>query len=483
MKKFASLVLVALLGGLISVGVYRVFDKKTDESSVYPIAQQAPSQVYNTSYLPTYAVPENVPDFVDAADLTVHAVVHIKTEVSRRNSIYDEFFYEFFGMPLKPSQPLVATGSGVIITNDGYIVTNNHVVQNAVRLEVTLNDKRSFDAKIIGADPTTDLALIKIETTGLSYLSYGDSDALRVGEWVLAVGNPFNLTSTVTAGIVSAKAREINILGAAGAIESFIQTDAPINPGNSGGALVNTRGELVGINAAIASNTGSYAGYSFAIPVNIVKKVVNDFINFGEIQRAYIGVSIRDIDSHFAQELGLDAPQGVYVVSVVEHSSADDANIKAEDIILEIDNKPINSVSRLLETIGQRNPGDKIQVKILRNKKVINKELLLKNRDNTTDMVAKKDSKEIDILGATFERVKDDELSRLGIDNGVMVKKIRRGELMNKGVREGFIITHIDKAPVVTTDDIIRLLNGKRGGVLLEGIYPNGKRSYYAIGL
>lgn len=483
MKKFASLLFVAILGGAISVGIYKMFEKESVSADVSPANMSGNSPFYNANYMPAYAVPENVPDFVEAADLTVHAVVHIKTEVSRRNSIYDEFFFEFFGMPRQPSQPLVATGSGVIITSDGYIVTNNHVVQNALRLEVTLNDKRSFEAKIIGTDPTTDLALIKIDAVGLPYLAYGDSDAIRVGEWVLAVGNPFNLTSTVTAGIVSAKAREINILGAAGAIESFIQTDAPVNRGNSGGALVNTRGELVGINAAIASNTGSYAGYSFAIPVNIVKKVVNDFITFGEIQRAYIGVSIRDIDSQFARELGLDTPQGVYVVSVVENSSADDADIKAEDIILEIDGRPINSVSRLLESIGQRNPGDRVQVKLMRNKKIISKDVLLKNRDNTTEVIARKDNKEITTLGATFEKVSQDELSRLGIENGVQVKTVRRGELMNKGVREGFIITHIDKTPVNSTDDIVNQIQGKRGGVLIEGIYPNGKRSYYALGL
>lgn len=483
MKKFASLVLVALLGGAFAIGLYKIFEKDQTPQSVHLTAQENPLPISAPGYLASYPIPENVPDFVEAADLTVHAVVHIQTEVSRRNSVYDEFFYEFFGMPRQPSQPLVATGSGVIITSDGYIVTNNHVVQNAIRLEVTLNDKRSFEATIVGTDPTTDLALIKIETTNLPYLPYGDSDAIRVGEWVLAVGNPFNLTSTVTAGIISAKARDINILGTAGAIESFIQTDAPVNRGNSGGALVNTMGELIGINAAIASNTGSYAGYSFAIPVNIVKKVVNDFITFGELQRAYIGVTIRDIDSQFAKELGMDTPQGIYVVSVVEGSSAADADIRAEDVILEIDSRPISSVSRLLESIGQRNPGDRVVVKLKRGNKIIDKEVLLKNKDNTTEVIAKKDQQDINTLGATFEQVPSDELDRLGIENGVQIKTIRRGELLNKGVREGFIITHIDKTPVKNTDDIVKLIEGKRGGVLIEGVYPNGKRSYYALGL
>lgn len=485
MKKFGSFLLVALLGGLFALGTYKLFENRNNEEVTYPAtsgpysAARSPSQTYLTSY----AVPENVPDFIAAADMTVHAVVHIKTEVSMRNSIYDDFFFEFFGIPPQPTQPLVATGSGVIITSDGYIVTNNHVVQNAIRLEVTLNDKRSFEAEIVGTDPSTDLALIKIDASDLPYLSYGDSDQIQVGEWVLAVGNPFNLTSTVTAGIVSAKARNINILGTAGAIESFIQTDAPVNRGNSGGALVNTKGELVGINAAIASNTGSYAGYSFAIPVNIVKKVVTDFITFGELQRAYIGVTIRDIDSEFAKEIGLDSPQGVYVVSVVENSSADDADIRAKDIIIEIEGKPINSVSHLLETIGQRNPGDRVSVKINRENKIIEKSLLLKNRENSTEIIVSKDKVDNELLGAVFEEVPVAELDRLGIKNGVQVKTLRHGELLNKGVREGFIITHIDKSPVKNADDIEKLLEGKRGGVLLEGVYPNGKRSYYALGL
>ncbi len=483
MKKFLALVFVAMLGGFVSIASYKYFEKKETPQTVYVASQGSQIPVQSAGYLANYPMPENVPDFVNAAEMTVHAVVHIKSEVSRRNSIYDQFFYDFFGMPHQQNQPMVATGSGVIITSDGYIVTNNHVVQNAIRLEVTLNDKRSYEASIVGTDPSTDLALIKIDAPNLPFLPYGDSDAIRVGEWVLAVGNPFNLTSTVTAGIVSAKARDINILGVQGAIESFIQTDAPVNRGNSGGALVNTRGELVGINAAIASNTGSFAGYSFAIPVNIVRKVVNDFITFGELQRAYIGVTIRDIDSQFAREIGLSAPEGIYVVSVVENSSANDADIRAEDIILEIDNRPINSVSKLLETIGQRNPGDRVIVKLKRGDKIMDKEVLLKNRENTTEVIAKKDQRDIDKLGATFEQLKPDELSRLGIDHGVQIKTIRRGELLNKGVREGFIITHIDKSPVTNTDDIVKLLEGKRGGVLLEGVYPNGKRSYYALGL
>lgn len=484
MRKYFLIIAAAFFGGIVSLGLYRALEPKAEDSEFQQANYVQDMPVQPANYVANYPLPQNVPDFTQAADLTVHAVVHIKTEIRRRNSVYDEFFYEFFGRPHQQNnQPMIATGSGVIITEDGYIVTNNHVVQNAERLEVTLNDKRSYEAEIIGTDPSTDLALIKINEANLPFLAYGDSDKVRVGEWVLAVGNPFNLTSTVTAGIVSAKARDINILGTASAIESFIQTDAPVNRGNSGGALVNTAGELVGINAAIASNTGSYAGYSFAIPVNIVKKVVNDFINYGEIQRAYIGVTIRDIDSEFADELGLKDLEGVYVVSVVDNSSADDADVRPEDVILEINGIDINSVSRLLETVGQHNPGDRIMVTLRRDGKIIRKELLLKNRENSFDIVSKEDTQTFEALGAVFEQPSVEEMNRLGIDYGMQISELGRGKLMNKGVREGFIITEIDKTPVRSIDDIKNLLTGKRGGVLIEGVYPNGQRAYYAIGL
>ncbi|MFP4469065.1 MAG: Do family serine endopeptidase [Bacteroidales bacterium] len=485
MKKYFLIIAAAFFGGIVSLGLYRALEPSDGEAQFHQMSYEQDMPVQPANYVANYPIPQNVPDFTEAADMTVHAVVHIKTEIRRRTTVYDEFFYEFFGRPYEqqPNQPLIATGSGVIITDDGYIVTNNHVVHNAERLEVTLNDKRTYEAEIVGTDPSTDLALIKINDENLPFLTYGDSDHVRVGEWVLAVGNPFNLTSTVTAGIVSAKARDINILGTATAIESFIQTDAPVNRGNSGGALVNTAGELVGINAAIASNTGSYAGYSFAIPVNIVKKVVNDFINYGEIQRAYIGVTIRDIDSELADELALKNLKGVYVVSVVDNSSADDADVRPEDIILEIDGIEINSVSRLLETIGQHNPGDRVNVTLDRDGRIIQKELLLKNRENSFDIVSNQTDETIEALGALFEQPPVEEMSRLGIDYGMKIVEMDRGKLMNKGVREGFIITEIDKNPIRSIDDIKNQLTGKRGGVLIEGVYPNGQRAYYAIGL
>ncbi|MCF8364521.1 MAG: Do family serine endopeptidase [Bacteroidales bacterium] len=484
MKRFAFMIVAAFLGGMISIGIYSQITRGDQNQEVYQANTPGSFEALPAGYSAPSVVPEGIPNFIDAADMTVHSVVHIKTEVRRRSSVYDEFFNEFFGRPQPQyNQPLVATGSGVILTHDGYIVTNNHVVHNAERLEVTLNDKRTYEAEIVGTDPSTDLALIKINENGLPSIKYGNSDNVRVGEWVLAVGNPFNLTSTVTAGIVSAKARDINILGVNSAIESFIQTDAPVNPGNSGGALVNTDGELIGINAAIASNTGSYTGYSFAIPVNLVKKVVNDFINYGEIQRAYIGVTIRDIDNKFAEEMELEDLQGVYVVSVVENSSAADADIRAEDIILGIDGIQVNSTSRLLETVGQHNPGDKIEVTIRRNGDLKKKEVLLKNRQNNFDVLSHDEMKLIDKLGATFQEVSTEEKLALGIDYGMKIVELRRGKLMDKGIREGFIITEIDKKPIRSADDINNLLLDKRGGVLIEGVYPNGQRNYYAIGM
>lgn len=484
MKKFLVLLFTAIVGGFFSVGLYKIIEHRFQEPVASTVIKEQPLPVHSTNFAANYSSPEITPDFVDAAELSMHAVVHIKTELRIRNNTYDEFFYEFFGRPYnKRGQPIVATGSGVIITADGYIVTNNHVVQNADRLDVTLNDKRTYEAEIVGTDPSTDLALVKIDAENLPFLIYGNSDALKVGEWVLAVGNPFNLTSTVTAGIVSAKARYINILGSNSAIESFIQTDAAVNRGNSGGALVNTRGELVGINAAIASNTGSYTGYSFAIPVNIVRKVVNDFIYYGEIQRAYIGVTIRDIDSRLADNLALDNLNGVYVVSVFENSSANDADIRSEDIILKIDEIEINSVSRLLETIGQHNPGDRVDITVTRNGKILKKELLLKNRENSYTIISNENVGLNEALGAKFENISENEKVDLGLDYGMKIIELKRGKLLNKGVKEGFILTEIDKMPVRSFEDIKNAVKGKQGGILIEGIYPNGKRAYYAIGL
>ncbi len=420
MKRFVSYFLAAILGGLIFAGAYQLFDKKDYRGGSASADEKM--GVVQANYTPH--MPVTGPDFVDAASKTVHAVVHIKAELNQKNQMYFNFFNDFFGAPNNSyNAPVMASGSGVIISDDGYIVTNNHVVQEAKKLEVTLNDNRTFDAEIVGTDPSTDLALIKIKANNLPYLVYGNSDDVQVGEWVLAVGNPFNLTSTVTAGIVSAKARDINILGDVSGIESFIQTDAVVNRGNSGGALVNTKGELVGINAAIASNTGSYTGYSFAIPVNIVKKVMEDFMNYGEVQRAYLGVSFREIDSQFASEKNLKDVKGVYIVEVLDNGAAADAGIKEGDVIVKVDNTVVNSKSALLETIGTKRPGDKVTVYVLRNGEPMEFTVTLKNRSGSTAVVKTDDIK---LLGGTFAPITDKEKSSLNIDHGL--KSYRSGK-------------------------------------------------------
>ena len=433
------------------------------------------------------------PDFTVAAEMTVHTVVHIKTEYQQKNDIYDNyfgfndpFFQQFFGNPYQNMKPqtLQAAGSGVIISNDGYIVTNNHVVQDASLIEVTLNDKRTFEAKIVGTDPTTDIALIKIDAKDLPSITFGNSDSVKVGEWVLAVGNPFNLTSTVTAGIISAKGRNINILGGGTAIESFIQTDAAVNPGNSGGALVNTRGQLIGINAAIASNTGSYTGYSFAIPVNIVSKVIDDLLKYGEVQRAFLGAEFVELDSKLAKEKNIDEMKGVYVNEIEDGGAADVAGIKNGDVITAIDNTVVNNAAEAQELIGRHHPGDKISITFQRLGKEFNVDnVLLKNKSGGVGVVKKDETNVTSLLGATFEEVTKSEKTKLGISYGMKITKLDAGKLRSAGIKETFIITTIDNNPIKTNDDIKKALENKKGGVLIEGVYPNGMRAYYAFGL
>lgn len=486
MKRIVGSLLIAMAGGIIAVAAYSLISNRKIEQAAKDDSKQVPAYLTN---MPGAVTPMVLPDFTAAASNTVHAVVHIKTEYQRKSSVYDYFFdfRDFFGerMPRGGSSPIIATGSGVIITPDGYIVTNNHVVTESDKVEVTLNDKRTFEARIIGTDPSTDLALIKVDAKDLPYLIYGNSDQLQVGEWVLAVGNPFNLTSTVTAGIVSAKARNINILGSpdGSAIESFIQTDAAVNRGNSGGALVNTRGELVGINAAIASGTGYYAGYSFAIPANIVRKVVEDLREFGTIQRGFLGVSIRELDSKLAEEQGISDIRGVYVAEVTDNGAAREAGLRSGDIIQNIEGVAVNSTSELLEIIGQHRPGDKVDVAVKRNNKDLVFNVTLKNRDGNTNAVKREEVDLNALLGATFEPVSKDLKSDLGIEGGLQVTSLRDGKLRNAGIRQGYIITQVDGKRVSSREDLARALEGKKGGVLLEGIYPNRTRAYYGFGM
>jgi Do/DeqQ family serine protease len=489
-KQLISTFAIAAVGGVVGVGAY----KYVGEDSKPVIFQQAQPQLYHSAGMTT--APQ---DFVEAANKTTDVVVHIKAAQTKAatsmqmNPFRDFFGDDFFGGGDGMPSPQIGTGSGVIVSADGYIVTNNHVIDNADELTVTLHDNRSFKAKVVGADPSTDLALIKIEAEKLPAVVMGNSDAVKIGEWVLAVGNPFNLTSTVTAGIVSAKARNINILrtrdrGGKGLppIEAFIQTDAAVNPGNSGGALVNTKGELIGINTAIASQTGSYSGYSFAVPVNIVKKVMEDLLKFGVVQRAFLGITIRDMNSELAREMDVNVVEGVYVDSVMANSSAFDGGVKKKDIIIKIDETPVKTVPQLQEMIGRKRPGDEVKLTILRDgkEKILN--MTLKNRDNKKEVVKKSPDNVLDVLGVELESIDEKTAKKLNISGGVKVKEISSGKIrMNTDMREGFIITKVDRQTVKSVDDITNILKDKKGGVMLEGIYETAPNSvyYYAFGM
>jgi Do/DeqQ family serine protease len=355
------------------------------------------------------------------------------------------------------------------------------VVDGAEDIEVILNDNRKFTAKVIGRDPSTDIALIKVDAKSLTVLAWGDSEVLKLGEWVLAVGNPFNLTSTVTAGIVSAKSRSIGIMGGKMPLESFIQTDAAVNPGNSGGALVNSRGELVGINTAIASQTGSYSGYSFAIPASIVHKVVEDLRKYGEVQRALLGVSIKDVNADLAKENHLDKTEGVWVEGVTEDGAARLAGIKKGDVIVAINATKVSTVSQLQEQVGKQRPGDQIAVTLRRDgsEKVFN--ITLKNSKGNTSIIKESFS----TLGAEFGEISTKDKERLNIDQGVQVLKITSGKMKNAGVRAGFIITDVNKISVGNVEDIKRIISrsSDKKPILIEGVYPDGKWAYYVFDL
>ena len=451
-------------------------EPKTEQEPVSQVEQVQQPTVQRAAFLPT----QNTPDFVDAAENSVNAVVHIMTKVVRQSTTYNDFFGallgQIYGYPGQTrNNTMVAYGSGVVLTPDGYIVTNNHVVEGADEVEVTFNNKVKRSATIIGTDPTTDLALIKVDASGLDYLVFGDSDQVRIGEWVLAVGNPFNLTSTVTAGIVSAKARNLSILGEGTSVESFIQTDAAVNPGNSGGALVNTKGELVGINAAIASHTGSYEGYSFAIPSNIVRKVVDDLLLYGTAQRGYLGVQIAELTQELAEKEGLENIEGVYIADVTNGGAAKLAGIKSGDVITTINGKKVNSTTQLKESIGQYRPGDKVDVEVNRNGKHHHYELTLLNEAGNVDLVKSGDSFYNAEFGLMLQSVNQDEMSRLNIRNGLKIVEIREGRFMNSGVPVDFVITKVNGNAVNNKTDLENALKNNRSRrTTIEGVYPNG---------
>jgi Do/DeqQ family serine protease len=427
------------------------------------------------------------PDFTAVAELVTPTVVHIITTVNSSNETGEDAFGGFFkGFEM----PRTGSGSGVIISSDGYIVTNNHVIEGATKITVILNDKREYAAELLGRDRNTDLALLRIEEKNLPFAVVGNSDQVKVGQWCLAVGNPFNLTSTVTAGIVSAKGRGLNLLRdprnqeTQYAIEAFIQTDAAVNPGNSGGALVSTDGKLIGINTAIASSTGQYAGYAFAIPSNLMKKVVDDLIKYGEVQRGLLGVQIQDVNNQIAEKEGLKDVKGVFVAKVNENSAAASAGIKDGDVIVSIDGEKVNTSNELQEKVGKKSPGDKVLVGLIRKGNNIEVTATLRNKEGKAELAAAEKIETNKVLDCEFESIPREERLKLKIANGIRIKKVgEKSPLKKAGIPSGFVLTYIDKKPVATITDVKLNLEGHKGGVLLEGINPDGSKGYYGFGL
>lgn len=514
MKKLIKLVIPSIIGSGLTIAVFLLFGLNHGEASV-SLQKQENVPVHNA----VYTVKENgefVPlDFTGVSKEVMNSVVHISSahKVHRSSNPYsrnqnpfgdmfgDDFFRFFYGDPnsqgqqqgqqhrqqkeMPESMVQLGTGSGVIISDKGYIVTNNHVIDQADEIEVTLHNNQTYKAKVVGTDPSTDVALLQIREDDLDAVSLGNSDLVEVGQWVMAVGNPFNLNSTVTAGIISAKGRNINIIDDKSAIEAFIQTDAAINPGNSGGALVNLEGELIGMNTAIASPTGSYAGYGFAIPANIINKVVEDLMKYGMVQRAYLGIMVRDVNSSLQKAEKLKISEGTYVDSLMENSVAKQAGILSGDVITRVDDAPVLKSSDLLEHVGRHRPGDEIAVTVNRHGKELTFQVQLADQNGKTKLASKEEMDILDILGAEFEELDGATAKKLGIDGGVMVTELGNGLLKTQtGISEGFIITGINQKKVHSVDDIRKSLKQEKGGVLLQGIYENYPGElYYAFGI
>ncbi len=493
MKQFGQLLLAAVLGSLCTLTAYQ-WTKEKDTGVKIEHVNGVPSSSVG------YTVNENgqaIPlDFTATADRVTKAVVHIRStsEASAVQGDSEDPFQFFFGPNQSPRGPSQSSGSGVIINESGYIVTNNHVVQGADIVEVTLFDNRTFKAEVVGTDPDTDLALVKINQKGLSYLSFVNSDESKVGEWVLAVGNPFNLNSTVTAGIISAKGRNINIINNNNrenqqngntAIESFIQTDAAINPGNSGGALVNLNGGLLGINTAIASPTGSYSGYGFAVPANIVSKVVEDLIAYGTVQRGWLGVQVTNVNSELAKAEALDVNEGAFIADFAENSSAKAAGLQKGDVVTKLDEALVKSSTSLIEYIGRKRPGDKVNVTVNRKGKIVVVPVTLKNREGKTSTVKREEKDAVAALGLELEDLDTKTLKKLELNAGVKVKSLENGKIARyTEMREGFIITHVNDAEMKSAKELNELLKKKKPGdlVTFSGIYEDYPREYiYAI--
>jgi serine protease Do len=497
-NNWKSLALVGVLSAATTLGAYKLLDLDKKEVVFNESAPSAFTKLASNIEGMPAAVPT---DFTFAAEKTVHSVVHIKSKMTqkavsrnRQPDIFDFFGDDFGGLNRRGGgQPQEASGSGVIISADGIIVTNNHVVADSDELEVILDDKRSYKAKVIATDPNTDIAVIQIKAENLPFLTFANSDEIRVGEWVLAVGNPFNLESTVTAGIISAKGRSIGILNEsrnanpnASPLESFIQTDAAVNPGNSGGALVNLKGELIGINTAIASTTGAFAGYSFAVPTSIVKKVTGDLLKYGNVQRGYLGVYMEELDSKKVEELDLKVSQGVYIKGFSDASSAaKTSGLKIGDVITKIDGADIKSSSKLQEMVARHRPGESVSVVAVdKDGKAKTVNVVLKNLSGTNGIVKADANTEVKIedLGAKIGNLSSAEKSKLGLKGGAKIISLdENGRLAENGIEEGFVITKIDEDPITNANDFAEKMNGRKGRIRIEGTYPQepGSRYYY----
>ncbi len=476
MKKhqfYLAIMLSALTGAAVAA-IILIFLVPVGADRPYRSIDQRQQQVALTGNIDSALRGSEKVDFVYAAGRVIPGVVHIRT-------LYSSGRYSVNPLENMFRAPARSSGSGVIISDDGYIVTNNHVIEDARQVEVVLHDNRQYTAEIIGTDPTTDLALLKIEENNLIFVPYGNSDLVFPGEWVLAIGNPFDLNSTVTAGIVSAKARNIGILRDRNnlQIESFIQTDAAVNPGNSGGALVNLNGELVGINTAIATPNGNYAGYSFAVPVALVKKVMNDLLEFGRVQRGLLGIGIGDVNAQLAEDRDLDVLSGVFVNYVNENSAAEEAGILQGDVIIAIDDSPVTNVSELQEMVARNRPGDEISVRYIRNGSEVETQATLRDFEGNISVQPREVRETIE--GATFEELGLSLMESFGIEGGIRVKKLEEGPWKEAGVREGFIITHLDKILVTDLEKFNRMLDTKNGSFLVEGVYENGEEGIYGI--
>jgi Do/DeqQ family serine protease len=491
MKKNIKSIGLGILGGLLPLGVFFMFNSEgldINGSTQNSLIEETNTPISQVNFSPSEL--DGKLDFTKASEESVHSVVHVKTKVVQ-SYVQRDPFLEFFygpGAGRERKQYGSGSGSGVIISQDGYIVTNNHVIQNASEIQVTLNNNTTFDAEVVGTDPSTDIAVLKINKTGLRAIPIANSDDVKVGQWVLAVGNPFNLNSTVTAGIVSAKARNINIIGSQNKnimpIESFIQTDAAVNPGNSGGALINTQGQLIGINTAIASQTGNYAGYSFAVPSRLVAKIMNDLIDYGMVQRGFLGIQIQEITQDLINEKNLIDAKGLYVAGVNEDSGAEKAKIKVGDVILKVGAKVINSTAELQEEIGRRRPGDIVALTIRRDGEIITKDVLLKNIEGNTDLTSKAEMEKHSALGATFVELTNSEKKELNIKNGVKISSISSGKLRAIGLSKGIIITKINSEEVTDVEQLTNYLKRKdQNGILLEVMTESGQKDYVGFGL